>query len=659
MIPSFISELVRAIVIMTLTGGLLCLLLLAIRPIIRHRLPKAAQYYFWLVVLAAFLIPVSRFATAPSTIADFSPIYNVVERNIISTAEARDRVAVTDTPASVPTFNVNTGASTATYETPPLQESGFVTEVVTFFMVVYPFAFVLVLLYSLIGYARFVRKLRRNSFRPHAFELAMLKKLVRGKPAPRLIISNYAETPMLVGVFRPMIVLPHREYTVEQLHSILLHELTHMRRLDIAVKWLTLLVCAAHWFNPLAWIAKREIDRVCELSCDEIVIRNMDICGKQYYGETLISVASTKKIPMPVLSTTMCQEKRALKERLTAIMRSKKHTKLAVLVSTLLFLAVVLTACAVGAGGRAQNQGQNTGLGADDPVTQHTEETQPDTESNTETDEPEDQQTPENPVYETYDENAEPDEPSRQTAEATPTEPTPPPRGPDYVTIGGQHVSTSLTQLSLFGNLTNEDIEPLRYMTLLTALWFNEGIDTFQITDLSPLAGLTNLDHLFIEGSYINDITPLAGLTNLTWLTILGTQVTDITPLAGLINLETLQLAVNPVADITPLAGLTSLTTLSLLNNQISDITPLAGLTGLTQLLLSYNQVTDVTPLAGLGNLRLLGLSNNQVSDLSPLAALTGLYEIWVQNNPITDFSPIEHVYNIVFETDQDVSPSS
>jgi len=73
--------------------------------------------------------------------------------------------------------------------------------------------------------------------------------------------------------------------------------------------------------------------------------------GKQHYGDTLISVASNKKIPLPVLSTTMCAEKRALKERLSAIMKSKKHTKLTVLLSAIIFLAVTLTACAVVADG--------------------------------------------------------------------------------------------------------------------------------------------------------------------------------------------------------------------------------------------------------------------------------------------------------------------
>jgi hypothetical protein len=219
----------------------------------------------------------------------------------------------------------------------------------TIFMLIYPFGVALVLLYSMTGYALFVRKIHRGWVQPKYNELDMLGELTIGKRTPRLIKSTYATTPMLIGIFKPIIVLPDSEYSSEHLHGILLHELTHMRRFDVVVKWLSLFSCAVHWFNPLVWITRREIDRACELACDEVVIRGMDANNKQNYGETLIAVSSNKKIPLPVLSTTMCAEKKAIKERLGAIMKNKKHTKLAILVSSLILLTVALAACALGA----------------------------------------------------------------------------------------------------------------------------------------------------------------------------------------------------------------------------------------------------------------------------------------------------------------------
>ena len=85
-------------------------------------------------------------------------------------------------------------------------------------------------------------------------------------------ISPYVSTPFLYGVFKPRIVLPEIEFTEEELQHIFRHELTHWKRHDAWLKCLMLLTNAIHWFNPLAYIARYDIDRFCELSCDESVV---------------------------------------------------------------------------------------------------------------------------------------------------------------------------------------------------------------------------------------------------------------------------------------------------------------------------------------------------------------------------------------------------
>ena len=71
---------------------------------------------------------------------------------------------------------------------------------------------------------------------------------------------------------------------------------------------------------------RREINRACELSCDEAVIKNLSAADKQAYGETLISMVAEHRYPIGVLSTTMCEEKKTLKERLVAIMGSGRRS---------------------------------------------------------------------------------------------------------------------------------------------------------------------------------------------------------------------------------------------------------------------------------------------------------------------------------------------
>ena len=106
-------------------------------------------------------------------------------------------------------------------------------------------------------------------------------------------------------------------------------------------------------------------------------------------------------------------------------------------------------------------------------------------------------------------------------------------------------------------------------------------------------------------------------------------QISDIKPLAGLTNLTELYLSINEITDIRPLEGLTNLTKLSLARNKVSDIKPLAGLTKLIVLYLGDNQIRDIKPLKGLRNLTDLLLNNNQIIDIKPLAGLTDLIELY------------------------------
>jgi beta-lactamase regulating signal transducer with metallopeptidase domain len=343
----FDAAILRAVLIMTLSGGLLALVLFALKPLLRERLPKTAQYYLWIVVIAALLVPVSVILVLPSGGAlplPAAPIQAIVEQTVMTAEEEKD-------------FNLGNIPPSSPPRGPQAQQENrwlsFQTSAkalaISVFVAAYPFGVLIVLLYYMISFAVFTRIRRRRNRPANADEIAALAALCRRR-TPQLYRNPLAATPMLIGLFRPAIILPDRAYTPEQLHSVLRHELTHLRRKDVLVKWLSVLTCAVHWFNPVVWFTRREIDRACELSCDEAVIRNLNTDGKRIYGDTLIYVAADGKTPRAVLSTTMCEEKKALKERLGAIMKNKKRTRAALVLSATLMVAAVLAACALGAG---------------------------------------------------------------------------------------------------------------------------------------------------------------------------------------------------------------------------------------------------------------------------------------------------------------------
>ncbi len=113
--------------------------------------------------------------------------------------------------------------------------------------------------------------------------------------------------------------------------------------------------------------------------------------------------------------------------------------------------------------------------------------------------------------------------------------------------------------------------------------------------DLRPLAGLPQLRELEISAPNAESIT---GLHKLWRLERLNHSVIDIAPLAELTQLKVLSLNGVPISDITPLAELTQLQELDLTATDVADLTPLARLTQLRYLNLSATKVTDLTPLA-------------------------------------------------------------
>jgi len=78
-------------------------------------------------------------------------------------------------------------------------------------------------------------------------------------------------------------------------------------------------------------------------------------------------------------------------------------------------------------------------------------------------------------------------------------------------------------------------------------------------SDLSPLAGLTNLEHLFLDSNGISNLSPLAGLTKLIRLALNGNSVSDLSSLVGLTSLRWMRLAENKISDLSPLVANTGL----------------------------------------------------------------------------------------------------
>lgn len=142
-------------------------------------------------------------------------------------------------------------------------------------------------------------------------------------------------------------------------------------------------------------------------------------------------------------------------------------------------------------------------------------------------------------------------------------------------------LSFSMEQLfSTLPNQTDADDQRCESLAELEEL----SLRASWLWGLSFVRRFPHLRFLDCSGTQVDDITPVAGLTNLQSLVCFGTQVDDIAPIAGIANLQSLDCSSTQVDDLAPLASLTNLQSLDCSDTQVDDLAPVAGLAKLQYL---------------------------------------------------------------------------
>ncbi len=109
------------------------------------------------------------------------------------------------------------------------------------------------------------------------------------------LASPAVDGPLALGLLRRLIVQPlhfARRYNVAERRLAMEHELVHHRRGDIWFNMAGLLILAANWFNPIAWIAFHAFRSDQELACDAAVAKRASGDERHDYARALVKSAS-------------------------------------------------------------------------------------------------------------------------------------------------------------------------------------------------------------------------------------------------------------------------------------------------------------------------------------------------------------------------------
>lgn len=279
---------------------------------LRQHVRAKALYVVWLILALRLVVPVDLSLPEPAVTVE-APSYQVA------------------LPARTPSANLPAGAqieepSAVVGQTAPEAASAVRTIPVTALLAaLWLFGVLAAALVQGGGYLLARQRLLRDA-RPdleaeaQAGQTAASLGLKRAVPVRR---SRQVRTPMVLGLLRPVLLLPEGQAVDE---VVLCHELTHLKRLDLAYKALLVAACWLHWFNPLVWWMSRAASENLELCCDDDVAAGRDAAFRRKYGELLLSTAEEK--PGPTLSSRFGGSKQAMRDRLTNLFVKKKRGRL-------------------------------------------------------------------------------------------------------------------------------------------------------------------------------------------------------------------------------------------------------------------------------------------------------------------------------------------
>ncbi len=301
---------------MSISGGILIILIMALRMLAVKRLPKKVFVLLWEIAALRLLIPFDL----PLRYGIVSPVVVHAEKAVLDVSR----------PAA---------------------------GIIDWRMVLWISGIAILLFIFGIRYYRESQRLA-DALPVSKDEDEILRMLVKIPERVKIYVSDRTSTPLTVGMVQSRIILP-KQLRADRidLKYVLAHEMVHIRRADNLLKLIMLMTACIHWFNPLAWMMYLFFDRDIELSCDERVLEIYGEKQKKKYAETLLDLAETQYQWSLFLNGF---GKSAIQERIVAIMNFKKISIAGIVCAVLL----AGTAMTVFAGGSTAAPGKSTEVSA-------------------------------------------------------------------------------------------------------------------------------------------------------------------------------------------------------------------------------------------------------------------------------------------------------
>jgi len=156
----------------------------------------------------------------------------------------------------------------------------------------------------------------------HAASALQLQTAVSLRTTARTVV------PVVCGIWRPTILLPLTAagWSLERRRVVLLHESAHVKRHDCATLTLARVAAALHWFNPLAYVAMKQLRAEQERAADDLVL--MAGTEASAYADHLLEIARAFRASAPIGATALAMARPSeIEGRLLAILEPSRSRR--------------------------------------------------------------------------------------------------------------------------------------------------------------------------------------------------------------------------------------------------------------------------------------------------------------------------------------------
>ena len=333
----------------TLGVGIVAVLVLILQPLTARFFKRKWRYWVWLVLALRLLLPINL--SLPSMVEVELP------RNEIVVTQPAPQPSVTP-PEMQEVPVVPDIQDTPVYE--PIDRPVYVRPVTTVksenektipitlvLGTVWITVAVAMFSYQIITHLLFFRRTNRFNHTADAETLELLNRVCSEMGITQKVDVFYngkIQSPLLVGFFKPRILLPKFPNKTQDIEMILRHELMHFKRHDIWYKLLVRAALSLHWFNPMVWIMAKVSDEDLEKACDEDVVKNQNENFRHTYCQSILHVVRMQKTKEPALAAGFSSRPSDLRNRFIRIldMTRRRGGKAA-----LIIVACITVACTV------------------------------------------------------------------------------------------------------------------------------------------------------------------------------------------------------------------------------------------------------------------------------------------------------------------------